>query len=174
MSSASSGGHTLLASLPFNPVTVDLPHSLGSEENGVLLCNLDELSKYVLSPCLTSEVPICLTFLFLSFSLFLFLSLSLSLYFFFSFFLSPSLNTQRYTEKQNHFIHFNYHKMAYILILKQGARSHPECEFHTANLIISPNHAILCHYLACLLVSLSLIRLLFFQLMTSKSDRDRL
>ena len=50
LSSASSGGHTLLAtSLPFNPVTVDLPHSLtnslGSEENGVLLCNLDELSK---------------------------------------------------------------------------------------------------------------------------------
>jgi hypothetical protein len=50
LSSSGSGGHTLLTtSLPFNPVTVDLPHnltnSLGSEENGVLLCNLDELSK---------------------------------------------------------------------------------------------------------------------------------
>ena len=38
--------------LPLTPVTVDLP-SIGAqstnEESGVLLCNLDDLSKYVIS-----------------------------------------------------------------------------------------------------------------------------
>ncbi len=45
-----NNGALLTASLPFNPVTVDLSHgltgSLTGEESGVLLCNLDDMSKY--------------------------------------------------------------------------------------------------------------------------------
>ena len=58
----SSGSNTILiqpdqasqsgTNLPLTPVTVDLP-SIGAqstnEESGVLLCNLDDLSKYVIS-----------------------------------------------------------------------------------------------------------------------------
>ena len=57
----SSGSNTILiqpdqasqgTNLPLTPVTVDLP-SIGAqstnEESGVLLCNLDDLSKYAIS-----------------------------------------------------------------------------------------------------------------------------
>ena len=65
----SSGSHSILiqpdqasqsgTNLPLTPVTVDLP-SIGAqstnEESGVLLCNLDDLSKYVYILHLSSTI----------------------------------------------------------------------------------------------------------------------